>query len=808
MVSLGLSVLSCTQDKSEDAVHENTEMKFEAVFEESDITKTILQSNGTSVWWAPGDEISVFYGSTLTGKFRSTNSSPQATAQFAGSLNGTPTGNESYWAIYPYAEDNYYYGNCVYITVPTVQKAIEGSFPENAFPSLAVSNDNHLVFHHICGGARICVSQPGITAIELYPCDYWDANPLAGRIGVKLNKGRPKIDAVDEGHEKGVHFDAPDGGFIPGKYYYVSLLPFDQAKGIEVYFIKPYHYPAGVTLSGKISINRARFGILDNLDENVVFIPQYPPLDLNLFDFSDKIRVTCETTELRTKWEEMSYTALEQSLNTSLGTFIEDYECDPNTYYSDGTHVVKDENGNDIRVNSYHESHEYGTITYNADGFVLELTRDQALAILDDYYGELTLWKCFRQRNHFNGREFVNIGLTVHVDEMARLVDVQEKNRAYWFDDINDRIGVGINGDNKNDRDFMTVRMTHLVPNEWTRGGIKDDVTVYSRNLNNDWNFPNISGFQHYPDFTISPNNFYDGRPGKIKYYYRFSDLSHYIDVFNQWERWTVSNDGSSLSYDGVTVATLSKEGQLTYLNNTKSKYLLNQYALSEFDTDKMLYCKVEIVAYYEEENNGHECVDELGSYVYNVRFLRPVSFDRQSDKYLGDGTLYGSWIPLGSLIGAYDQQMYRLFQPSESTTPSDADYGKYVPCYYIDWSGVKRIEWYGFYGFRQLSIDVNNIEINLYGSGWLPLNEMLEATVYVARSNDLFSPVSSPISIDELDETDPDHPFIKGLSEYVLYYSHRPGIHREYDLRIPFCVSYAWGDCMDWAIVHVIPVE
>ena len=109
MVALAvLAVTSCTKETEVKVLEAGKQIEFNAVWADSDATRTVLQSDGTSVWWTPGEEINAFYGNKFSGKFTSTNTSNQALASFQGTLTvmtGTAeAGNEasSYWAVYPY----------------------------------------------------------------------------------------------------------------------------------------------------------------------------------------------------------------------------------------------------------------------------------------------------------------------------------------------------------------------------------------------------------------------------------------------------------------------------------------------------------------------------------------------------------------------------------------------------------------------------------------------------------------------------------------------------------------------------------
>ena len=65
-------------------------------------TRTLIAGD-TQVWWEKGDEIKVF-ARTKSTRFVTDLTSPAATADFTGSLDGTWTEGSTLWAVYPYSE--------------------------------------------------------------------------------------------------------------------------------------------------------------------------------------------------------------------------------------------------------------------------------------------------------------------------------------------------------------------------------------------------------------------------------------------------------------------------------------------------------------------------------------------------------------------------------------------------------------------------------------------------------------------------------------------------------------------------------
>ena len=105
-------------------------------------TRTVLQEDG-SVWWSPGDEISLFVGDGYNGgyKLTATNTEPAAKTDFVGQIGGNSV---KYTAIYPYNDSNGVSDNRLFFTIPTEQIAKEETFADGALVSVAVSLGDNL----------------------------------------------------------------------------------------------------------------------------------------------------------------------------------------------------------------------------------------------------------------------------------------------------------------------------------------------------------------------------------------------------------------------------------------------------------------------------------------------------------------------------------------------------------------------------------------------------------------------------------------------------------------------------------------
>ena len=230
-------------------------------------TKSVLQDGG-SVLWAPAEEISVFLGAGTAGgdKFTSTNTDAAATVEFSGTLSNVGT-EADYWAVYPYSADNECdAGSAVITVIPAEQEAVEGNFSGNVFPAVAKSADNAFAFWNICGGLKFSVTRSDIKTV-LFKGDGGEA--LAGKVKVTFGTdGKPEVSQVIT-PSTDVTVTAPGGGtFVPGKFYYITLLPGTLNSGFWMQF-------TGDTADGTFNSNkpqtikRSVFGVIENADANV-----------------------------------------------------------------------------------------------------------------------------------------------------------------------------------------------------------------------------------------------------------------------------------------------------------------------------------------------------------------------------------------------------------------------------------------------------------------------------------------------------------------------------------------------------------
>ena len=234
-------------------------------------TRTTLQTDG-SVFWNPSDEISLFFNSGTNGgdKFVSQNSENVAIAEFSGSIQGITGGGENleenayFWAVYPYSEGNSCDGSSIVTTLPYKQQAVEGTFADDLFITIARSPSVKMAFKNVCGGVKFCVSKSGIESVIFRGNS---GENLAGKVRVSFDENnKPAVTEVIDGQSE-VVVTAPNGGtFEPGKYYYIITLPTPLESGFEMIFRKSDNTKIVYKRTSGVVINRSRFGVVENVD--------------------------------------------------------------------------------------------------------------------------------------------------------------------------------------------------------------------------------------------------------------------------------------------------------------------------------------------------------------------------------------------------------------------------------------------------------------------------------------------------------------------------------------------------------------
>lgn len=232
IAAIALSLLFCGCAKEVEQLQPQEELH-EVVFHAgwAPETKTILQDDG-SVWWSPGDEISLFVGKGNDGgyKLTSTNDEPSATTDFVGNIS-KKSSTETYTAIYPYNEVNNVEENTIYTVIPAIQTAKESTFEQKTFVSIARSDNENLYFRNICSGIKFSVKNAGIKKVVI---STRDGASIAGGVSYSIDSWNCQFDS--DASSK-ITVNAPsEAGFEIGKFYYAVLFPFKNDSGVDITF--------------------------------------------------------------------------------------------------------------------------------------------------------------------------------------------------------------------------------------------------------------------------------------------------------------------------------------------------------------------------------------------------------------------------------------------------------------------------------------------------------------------------------------------------------------------------------------------
>ena len=271
--------VSCTREAEESGLlNSGIDLEFTATWADVKSTsdaeidsRTVLQEDGTSIWWTANEEINAFFGSRFAGRFTSTNTTNSETATFQGTLNvlvGTieeENDLSEYWAVYPYSASNTSDGHSVTLTVSSVQTASAGTFADKFFPAVANSKTLELAFYNVCGGARFSVTQEGVTKV-IFKSN--GGSPMAGTVKVGFgNDGKPQVLEISDAKDS-VVVNAPEGGFVPGKNYFAAMLPHTHAQGLTI-TLHTASKEAAKDINKSITVRRSAFSTLDNVDEGL-----------------------------------------------------------------------------------------------------------------------------------------------------------------------------------------------------------------------------------------------------------------------------------------------------------------------------------------------------------------------------------------------------------------------------------------------------------------------------------------------------------------------------------------------------------
>ena len=286
---LALPLVSCqtTIEDTGDTAVAAPEIFAEVETQPATKTQLVVDGGGEgTIYWKPGDEINVFYGTTST-HYISQNTSNATTAVFRttdviGSNEGEWT---LIWGLYPYDANAVCDGNSVTTTLPNTQYGVPGTFDDDLFITLARSGSTDLNFYNLCGGIKFSLSRDDITSITFKGNNN---ESLAGKVSASLYQGLPKATVVS-GKKEVTLYPRTGSTFAKNKYYYFILLPQTLSKGFTMTFTTSggksgtFNYQTDpndvlkvVTIKRSIFKTQSNIDLLSNLPS-----PSTPPVGNN-----------------------------------------------------------------------------------------------------------------------------------------------------------------------------------------------------------------------------------------------------------------------------------------------------------------------------------------------------------------------------------------------------------------------------------------------------------------------------------------------------------------------------------------------
>lgn len=237
------------------------ELTFTASFSED--TKTILV-DGVDVWWMPGDKISV---KGAESPFESLSDKSSAITQFKGTVGYA----SDYFAVYPYEALSSWDPDSgkAFVELPSVQKAVEGTFDNGLNISVAKtgSKDMSFRFKNVLGYVKFTLTQEsGSICSVSVSTEGLGEEALCGTVCVDCASEAPS--AVISGTGENTVSLIDESAMQPGDYY-IALLPGTYSRGLEFIFTDSQGKTAKKTISRDITMSKGKIqniGVIKELD--------------------------------------------------------------------------------------------------------------------------------------------------------------------------------------------------------------------------------------------------------------------------------------------------------------------------------------------------------------------------------------------------------------------------------------------------------------------------------------------------------------------------------------------------------------
>lgn len=821
------AAVSCTT-KEENEGPSITEMTYRLSFDPE--VKTVLSSpeNGKAdVNWADGDRIMYYTGSggVKTADVNVDGGSASVTIYLS-----SPDDNYIYAVYGGVIDDSGSGADKMRIQSPALDVQSYTSFSDAhacaAFKTDVFDPDMH--FLNVTGILRF-TSAPGVSKVVIRGNNDETITAGSGLLDLAYSNGTLLVAAPSQGSKTVTVITSGQS-----RDFFVSILPVNFKQGITILgydssdnLVKVQ--TTGNSISTVSNSGKPRMVGLGNAANWEDYVEPVIEPDYYGFVVSDlsstRIPYTCNEDNLSV--EAGSLVTLEDYLAMDYAYFRKYYipelkktnpvTTNPSVYVLE-TYILK--NGRSGRSESDYTAErldnsdvnsdfKYGTITFVPDAgyspndpgstandcFRISLTKAQKdqLRVLNGK--TVTLYAHF----YHNYTHFM-LGFKIKLDNDAS-VQLLQHNPTYWFNDID-----GYNN---------TVRRNVRVPDQWRRNAIGNtDVTVFDKLLTDDWVYHTIQ---------LSP-----AVSGNVVIEWTFAPQAQQPAIANPFgtgsKRWKVSQDGSTLYYQstypvgtgydhaGMTtvndpVVTLDPQtGLMTFVHPNHapgngslpdddpdyiSKALLNMYPSTAYNVSEKLYCKVRLAAYSTDDASG--CRILLGEEIINLRFLRPLYMLTSADVSFHEGMPMGETVPIGRLFSLYDWNP-TYYYTGFPLFVYNSLYDEYRPAYYPD-AANPTVEWYGYYGVRRITVDIDNILVERSGTRQDLKSASISARIWLAKKDNAYA--SLPTNTLDIETADK-------LGEYVLAFANNTTDLSGSTLLVPISVEYAWGELKDYVSIPV----
>ena len=212
-----LAIVAAAVACNEPEIYKPSPMKgnqFNGSFSEA-ISKVSMDSE-FKLSWEAGDRVSVFASDAVNYEFEAVSSG--ATSILTGPSDFVVEPSATYYAVYPYSEDNSISEGVITTVIPAEQTPSPGTLTENY--AVAKSDQTTLSFYNLCGLMGFKITRSDIVKVTLAAAG--EEEYLAGKITVDCATiPAPKYTVIEGSTEVSL---VAENQFAPGDYY-VALLP-------------------------------------------------------------------------------------------------------------------------------------------------------------------------------------------------------------------------------------------------------------------------------------------------------------------------------------------------------------------------------------------------------------------------------------------------------------------------------------------------------------------------------------------------------------------------------------------------------